>query len=325
MKLKLVLLISTAVGCIFIPSCEKKGGVKIAVDLPKGFSALVRRTTERETSLIALGIRTSKSRTMTNEYLVECLDVDDDGVMTVKQTYKSCKVTGYRAGSHGERGDYYEYDMSRPSDDVPYALRFRAAGLGESLTIYASPEGETIDVDGAEAFADKLMGEMRGLEEAQREPTRARFIESLQFTRLVGLLKEYPRKPKSVGQSWKRTRDMSRPLRLGERVGKRSNKFKLVSVTDGVANLKKESTFEKKTTQDHSGLLTRGTKLKLTLKENGTSSSEIEVDLATGVILFSRTSEQSQLQKFGPMTRRQRMAKSEIKYKTVRTVETIIH
>ncbi|MHC4792508.1 MAG: DUF6263 family protein [Planctomycetota bacterium] len=325
MKLKFVLLISSAIGCIFIPSCAKKDEVKIAVNLPKGFSALVRRTIERETSLIALGIRTSKGRTMTNEYLVECLDVDDDGVMRVKQTYKSCKVSGYRAGSHGERGDYYEYDMSRPSDDVPYTLRFHAARLGESLIIYVSPEGETIDVDGAEALADKLMGEMGGLEEAQREPTRERLIESLEFSRVVCLLKEYPRKPKSVGRSWKRTRDMSRPLTLGERVGKRSSKFKLVNVTDGVANLKKKSTFEKKITEDHSGLLTKGTKLKLTLKENGTSSSEIKVALATGVVLSSRTVEQSQLEKFGPMTPRQRRAKSEIKYKTVRTVETIIH
>ena len=71
--------------------------------------------------------------------------------------------------------------------------------------------------------------------------------------------------------------------------------------------------------------MTKGTKLKFTLKENGTSSSEIKVDLATGVILPSRTVEQSQLEKFGRITPRQRMAKSEIKYKTVSTVETIIH
>ena len=324
MKLKPVLLISAAIVCIFIPSCEKNGEVKIAVNLPKGFSALVRTTMERETSLIALGIRTSKSRTMTEEYLVECLDVDDNGVMKVKQTYKSCKVTGYRAASEGERGDYYEYDMSSPPDDVSYTLRFHAAGLGESLIIYVSPEGETIDVNGAEAFADRLMGEMKGLEEAQREPTRERFIESLWFSSVVGLLKEYPRKPKIVGRSWKTTRDMSRPLRLGERAGKRSDKFKLVSVTDGVANLKKESTFEKKVTEDHSGFLTTGTKLQFTLKENGTSSSEIKVALSTGVILSSRTVEQSQLEKFGPMPLKRRSAKSEIKYKTVRTIETII-
>lgn len=324
MKLRLLLLTSAIMVCMFMPSCEKKGGVEIKVNLPRDFSAVVRRTVERKSSLTVLGKKHSKSRKITDEYLIECLDIDDDGVMAVKQTYKSCKVSGYGTAGEGKLGDFYEYDMSTVSDDVPGTVRFHAAGLGESLTIWISPGGETVEVEGVEAFADKMMSEMRGLDESQGELTRERFIESLESSRVAGLLGEYPRRAKSVGESWKIDRDTSGPSKLGKRVGNKKSKYRLESVTDGVASLKKESTFESTVTEDHSGLSGTGVEAEFTLKKGGTSSSEIEVDLATGVVLSSRSVGKSALKKHGPMTLRQRMAKSEMAYKTMRTVETII-
>lgn len=323
MKLKLFLPALVITVCVFIPSCEKKGDVEIKVCLPKGFSAVVRKSAEHEVSLTVWGLKHSKSRKIIDEYLFECLDVDD-GVMTVKQTYKSSKVSGYRAAPEGKRGGYYEYDMNKPSDEVSGGLRFRAAELGESLIIRISPDGKTVGVDGVEAVADKLMGEMTGLEEGQREPARKRFIESLKLSRVAGLLKEYPRNARFVGQSWRTVRDTSRPLEVGKKVGKERNKFKLENISGGVATLKKKSAFKSTVTENWSGLLGAGHEKEFTLKVKGRGSSEIKVDLATGLVLYSRTIEEAGLKKYEPTSGKPRLIKSEFTHRTVTTVETII-
>lgn len=324
MKLKLFLLTAVIMVFAFIPSCEKKDGVEIRVNLPKGFSAVVRNTTEDEVSLIVLGMKHTKSRKIIDEYLLECLEVDDDGIMTIKQTYRSCKVSGYRAASKGKRGDFYEYDMNAPPEDLVGGIRFRTAELGGSLIIRISPDGETVDVDGVEAVADKLMGEMTGLEEEKREPARKKFIESLKSSRVAGLLGEYPQSARYVGQSWKTVRKRSLPLKLGEKVEKVRSKFRLESINDGVASLEKDSTFDSTITEDWSGLLGAGAEGEFILKDKGRSSSEIKIDLATGLILYNRTTEQAVLKMHGPMNSRQHSMESEFVYRTIRTVETII-
>jgi hypothetical protein len=311
------------IACVFILSCEKKDGVEIKVNLPKGFSAVVRNTTEDEVSLIIWGMKHTKSRKIINEYLLECLEVGDDGIMTVKQTYKSCRVSGYRAAREGKRGDFYEYDMNAPPEYLVGEIKFRAAELGESLIIRISPDGETVDVNGAEAVADKLTGEITGLEEKKREPTRKRFIESFKSSRVAGLLGEYPQSAKYVGQSWKTVRERSRPLKLGRKVGKVRSKFRLESITNGAANLKKDSRFSSIITEDRSGL-SGGAEGEFTLKDKGRSSSEIKVDLATGLVLYSRTAEHAVLKTSGPTNSKRRFMESEYIYRTIRTVETII-
>jgi len=323
-KLKLFLLTAVIMVFAFIPSCEKKDGVEIRVNLPKGFSAVVRNTTEDEVSLIVWGVKHTKSRKIIDEYLLECLEVDDDGIMTIKQTCRSCKVSGYRAAPKGRRGDFYEYDMNAPPEDLVGGIRFRTAELGGSLIIRISPDGETVDVNGVETVADKLMGEMTGLEEEKREPARKKFIESLKSSRVAGLLREYPQSAKYVGQTWKTVRERSRPLKLGKRVEKVRSKFRLESITGGVASLKKKSTFDSTITEDLSGLSGAGAKGEFILKNRGKSSSEIKIDLATGLILYSKITEQAVLKMYGPMNSERRSMKSEFIYRTIRTVETIV-
>jgi hypothetical protein len=273
--------------------------------------------------MIIWGIKHTKSRKIINEYLLECLEVGADGIMTVKQTYKSCQVSGYRAALEGKRGDFYEYDMNAPPQNLVGGVRFRAAELGESLIIRISPDGETVDVNGTEAVADKLIGEITGLEEEKRGLTRKRFIESLKSSRVAGLLGEYPQSAKYVGQSWKTVRERSRPLKLGRKVGKVRSKSRLESITNGVANLKKDSRFSSIITEDRSGL-SGGAEGEFTLKDKGRSSSEIKVDLATGLILYSRTAEHAVLKTSGPTNSERRFMESEYIYRTIRTVETII-
>lgn len=323
-KLKLFLPAAVVVVCFFIPACKKRDCVEIRVKLPKGFSAVVRNTTEDEFSLVISGIKHTKSRKIINEYLLECLEVGADDIMTVKQTYKSCRVSGYRAGSEGKRGDFYEYDMNAPPEYLVGEIRFCEVELGESLIIRISPGGETVDVNGAEAVANKLIGEITDLEEEKREPTRKRFIESLKSSRVAGLLGEYPQSAKYVGQSWKTVRERSRPLKLGRKVGKVRSKFRLESITNGVANLKKDSRFSSIITEDRSVLRGAGPECEFILRDKGRSSSEIKLDLATGLVLYSRTAENSALKMHGPTRPERRFMESEYIYRTIRTVETII-
>ena len=325
MKLKLFLLVVVITGCIFLPSCRKKDSVEIKVNLPKGFSAVVRKTYAREAVMTFGGQQHKKSQKIEDEYLIECVDVDSNGVMAVKQTYQNCKVSGYEPQANGEGANFYEYDMSKPSGEIPGLIRLHAAGLGQSLIIRVGPDGETIDISGIEAFADKLMGEMTGIEETKRDGVRKKFIESLKANRVAGLLREYPRRAKFVGQSWKTKLDMSRSLSLGKTAGKGKNKFKLESISDGVASLKKESEFELAITWDQSGLSEAGAEGKKTLKLSGHGSGEMKVDLATGLVLSSRGVSKSMPKEYGGVKLKEGFGGPEISYITVRTVETIIH
>jgi len=324
-KLKLFLLVGVITGCIFLPSCRKKDGVKIKVNLPEGFSAVVRKTHAREAVITFGGRQLKRSQKIEDEYLIECVDVDSSGVMTVKQTYQNCKVSGYEPQANGEGANFYEYDMSKPSGKIPGLIRLHAAGLGQSLIIRVGPDGETINISGVEAFADKLMGEMAGLVETRRDGVRKKFIESLKANRVAGLLREYPRRAKFVGQSWKTKLDMSRPLSLGKTVGKGRNKFKLESISDGVARLKKESEFELTITWDQSGLSEAGAEGKKTLKLSGYGGGEMNVDLATGLVLSSRGISKSRPDEYGGVKLKGGFGGPQVSYTTVRTVETIIH
>ena len=91
-----------------------------------------------------------------------------------------------------------------------------------------------------------------------------------------------------------------------------------------MANLKKDSRFSSIITEDRSVLPGAGPECEFTLKDKGKSSSEIKVDLATGLVLYSRTAEHAVLKTSGPTNSERRFMESEYIYRTIITVETII-
>lgn len=128
--------------------------INLQLNLPKGFSASVIITSEFDSlNKAMLGVGDVKDYNKTVErYQINCLDVDAEGNMQVRQTWKSIREV-YR-DLNGEICVRYDSEDSRYP--VPDSAVFEKYTLGQSLVFKVSPKGEILDISGYEKIADKL-------------------------------------------------------------------------------------------------------------------------------------------------------------------------
>ncbi|MFO7898326.1 MAG: DUF6263 family protein [Planctomycetota bacterium] len=146
-------------------------------------------------------------------YSFKVKDVDADGVM-------SCEVT-YEAMQYKMKAPMMtvEYDSEDPPENVPMAARGFAAMVGQSFQAKFTPLGKTTELTGLDKIFDRVIEKMELPEGPMRKNIEKQLKtqfgdEAMKHTmaRLTGLL--FPEKAVGVGDSWKETVSVARPVAL---------------------------------------------------------------------------------------------------------------
>jgi len=210
--------------------------VDLRLRLPAGYKRTVTMITEQHIEQTMQGETVAMDQTLGVGFDVEVLQVDDQGLMTLRYTYSWTKIT-----QQGPQG-MVQYNSDTPPETVPPRARPFAALLGASFETDLTPRGEVRALRGAEALIDHVLEAL----EVPEGPARTRVRENLRNLfggeglrkRLEVMTAAYPEEPVAVGDSWTRVTDLTVgfPTRM-------RNTWTLERVEDGLAVLTVDSEY----------------------------------------------------------------------------------
>ena len=276
--------------------CFASDAVTLQLRLPKGFKAKTTAiATNNQTASVSPPSAhattdedehtyTSKYEyAATKEYLIECVDVDTAGVMTVRETITATKLTIKNGDAISI--EYDSRDKANPTQ--PLSVYF-AAHINNPLTYRISPSGIVLKVIGADAWAEKIEARMKKARRTQKvsQPSpdpkkeKAMLLDRAKYSRPVAVLRFYPTSPVKTGHTWVTpslcSGKVCPPLDVS------SVTWTLQSVSDGVARLKYTAK-----SRPAKPTLPGKTVLDSSIKSDGTC--EMQIDLRTGLSLSSKS------------------------------------
>lgn len=154
----------------------------------------------------------------------EVLDVDDEGVHTLKTTYDRVRVKI----SGGPQTIAYDSDSPGGGQD-PMGQVFGAM-VGSTLTLKVTPDGQTLDVQGMEEMADKMADKLPPQARAGFEQQMEGMTNS--FDQMMSVL---PRKPVDIRDTWSGSMNMAADPNMPMKV---DATYTLYDRKDGVAIVK---------------------------------------------------------------------------------------
>ena len=185
-----------------LPAPGGKKSFHMRLNLPNGYSARVREVVNGEsTSKTKEG--TFRQKMSTEEvYLLECVGLNPDGLMTIKKTFLSAKVK-MQAGKDDNITTMLEFDSSK-EDKETVADNYYSRRIDETVLIKVASDGAIIAAEGTEELAEKIIKGDEAKGSNLTAEKRANLKEGLSkgFQRLPGVLTYYPHKLVSVGDSW---------------------------------------------------------------------------------------------------------------------------
>ena len=141
MKLKLSLLtmlIFVGLSTLFCPK-ELNAKVELKLNIPKGYSAILRMTMKANSINTVREKENKDQMHMVYEYLIDCINVEPNGTMTIKQTLKAIKINNKKDGGTG-----FEYDSNNPDTEISKGFAAQIAPLQKSLVMKVTPNAKII-------------------------------------------------------------------------------------------------------------------------------------------------------------------------------------
>ena len=204
---KSLLLVGMALSVtLLVCSCDNTKNapkeINLKLDLPEGYYIMWRQTEELVLKKKHWAGGGGKCKAVL-EFSLNCTEVDEEGVMTLEQTWLMTTMKGKRGI------DKYEYDSNR-GGFVPPEARQYAALVGKTVTIKVKPDGTILDIQPPEAIADAILAAVKLPRDVREEPEylemlRQRVIEGIAESGenvLMGALREYPGKVCALGESF---------------------------------------------------------------------------------------------------------------------------
>ena len=223
-----------------LPAADRT--VELKLNLPKGLKAST--TIEWDSNSVIVvspspnavaNVNDSSKKiikqSLRQEYLIECIDVDANNIMTIKQTLKATKI-------RNQYGQYVnEYDSADTQDKDPGVFGFFQSLINESLTFHMAPDGNIIEVIDAQILADKICDKLKDSKHIppDLEAEKARWLDMFRNERIRAVPAFYPAGPVSVGQSWITPACSSKILCPTLDVA--SDTWTLKKIIDGIAHL----------------------------------------------------------------------------------------
>jgi hypothetical protein len=121
----------------------------------------------------------------------DVLDVDQEGVHTIKATYDRVRMNVSGAGQS------MAYDSDNPSGASNPGLKMLGAMVGSSLTMKVTPEGKTLEVTGVDEMVEKMSEDAPPGAQANLEQQAESITQS--FDQMVAAL---PKDPVDIRDKW---------------------------------------------------------------------------------------------------------------------------
>ena len=276
-------IVSFVAVLILVESClGSSQSIEFKLHLPKGYKAVTVVTKQSNGQMVitpppahVADANDSKKivneSTETNEYLLECLDVDPNGVMTIKETLTSRKEMR-------KYGDLLllKYDSKDKEAEVSRNIAPLAVQVNESLTFRITPKGDVFEVTGAKALAEKIGKKLR-FSGAQREQQQTILFERFKYSRPQAIPRYYPASAVFIGQSWITPSFCSG--KTCPTLDVASNTWTLQSIKEGIAHFK----IVTKMNNDSIGSVPGNMKV-ISKSLKGTGVSDMYIDVKTGLI-----------------------------------------
>lgn len=207
---------------------------------------------------------------------VDCLSVDQDGVMDVKMAYKSMKMTIESPMGKME----FDSTNPKPADSNKPQEKMMAgifsAMVGSEFQMKVKPTGETFDVRGISEMMNKLKQQMPAEQMQGAEKMIDKMFDESQIKELTGnMMNMYPENKVAIGDSWYDTKSINFMLPIDI-----DTTYMLKNLKDGTAVI---DVVSKMDMGDTSKPLDIDPNNKMSMQLSGTMNGTNEVDVNTGL------------------------------------------
>jgi hypothetical protein len=217
------------------------------------------------------------SMTMRFEIANEVLEVQDDGVMLVRSTYRRVQFSmdAPRTGPNPVPANLpFRYDSAHPPKVLPPSAAGAAALAGQSVVTTFSPEGGTLKVEGVEKLVERIL-DFTKTPAAARANLRKTLQSSMseQTQKTMSGVARFPDRAVGVGDSWQSELSnlSSLPIAL-------STQYSLLARSGGVAHIGMVS----KISPNEKGSAQKVANIQIKYSISGSQSGVLSVDEATG-------------------------------------------
>ncbi len=185
-----------------LPAPGGKKSFHMRLNLPNGYSAKVRQVVNGESTSKVKEGTIMQRQNKEDVYLLECVDLAPDGVMTIRKTFLATKLK-MQSGKDGNLRTMLEFDSSKENEKNRMSHNY-ASRIGETVLIKVASNGTILAAEGVEELAEKIIKaeEATGINRSpeKREDLKKGLCKNLQL--LPGVLVHYPSALMSAGDSW---------------------------------------------------------------------------------------------------------------------------
>jgi hypothetical protein len=250
----------------FAGGCKSDEVVDLKFNLPAGSNYKFTTTTDQSIDQTMGGSTTSMKQNIIFEMLYKVKSVAD-GVANIDVSYDRIKM-GMAGGGMDMKWD------SRDSAGNNPLLSGMGMLLNKPFQMQTNTLGKVISVSGFSAAIEAMMQQVS----PEAAPMQASLMQSFSdsaIRKMLGQVTEiYPEQPVKVGDTWKKTMDVT----SGPILMMLDNTYKLNSVSGGVANVTVDSKITTKPAGDAAAMQGMSINLK------GTQKGDMKIEVATGLI-----------------------------------------
>ncbi len=258
--------------------CSAADKIDLKLRLKAGDSHEMKMTQTQDIAQTMNGSEFKMKQTQEMVMGLDCISVDANGIMDVKMTYKSMKMS-----MEGPMGKM-EFDSAKPKStdaNTPPQEKMMtgifSAIVGSEFQLKIKPNGETCDVRGISEMMNKMKGAMQADAQSQAVGNVIeKMFDENQIKELTGnMMNMYPVEPIAVGDSWYDTKSMNFMMPIDI-----DTTYMLKSVKDGVATIDAVSKMDMGDTAKPIAIDPNN---KMAMQLSGTINAASEVDLKTGM------------------------------------------
>ena len=269
------------------PAVKKEADAKkidLKLNLQKGQKFGTLMTTDMKITQTMMGQEIKVGQLSTMGLNNEVLDVDANGIISLKMAYTTMKMK-----MDGPTGPI-EYDSTKPEQDVnsPQAkmmIGMYSAMLGQDLIMKVNPKGKVVGIEGFNAMMDEMAQKMGAMDPNAAKAMKGMLKNFMNEDKIKqmggGMMAAFPEEHVGIGDMWHDivSIDLGFPMDV-------DTTYVLKERKDGVALM---DVISKMDMGDDNSKLIEMNGMKINMQMTGGMQGDMEVDEATGWMLRSKT------------------------------------
>ncbi|HBG28441.1 MAG: hypothetical protein A2Y10_10920 [Planctomycetes bacterium GWF2_41_51] len=276
MTIKRTISVCLSVVILMAGFCCAQDKVDLKLRLKAGDSHEMKMTQTQDIAQTMGGQEIKMKQTQEMILGMDCLSVDENGIMEIKMAYKSMKMSmeGPMGRMEFDSANPKGIDSNNPQEKMMAGIF--SAMVGSEFQMKVKPTGETSDVRGISEMMNKLKKQMPAEQMQGAEKFIEKMFDESQVKELTGnMMTMYPENSVAVGDSWYETKSINFMLPIDI-----DTTYMLKSLKDDTAII---DVVSKMDMGDTSKPLDIDPNNKMSMQLSGTMNGASEVDVKTGL------------------------------------------